>query len=87
MQISTMTSPFNRRVTAMEWHPTNPDLVVVGSKGGDIIWWDTHNVKNQKFIQGVCYVKIIQVFCLEFQVYHCQVFRVQNIKKTLKDKG
>ncbi|XP_048751800.2 DNA damage-binding protein 2-like isoform X1 [Ostrea edulis] len=53
MQISTMTSPFNRRVTAMEWHPTNPDLVVVGSKGGDIIWWDTHNVKNQKFIQGM----------------------------------
>ncbi|XP_061196918.1 DNA damage-binding protein 2-like [Saccostrea echinata] len=53
MQISTMISPFDRRVTAMEWHPTNPDVVVVGSKGGDIMLWDTYNTKNQKFIQGM----------------------------------
>lgn len=52
MQISTMTSPFNRRVTAMDWHPTNPDVVVVGSKGGDVFWWDTSNIEKQKFHQG-----------------------------------
>lgn len=53
MQISTMTSPFNRRVTAMDWHPTNPDVVVVGSKGGDVFWWDTSNIEKQKFHQGL----------------------------------
>uniref|UniRef100_A0A8W8K3K2 DNA damage-binding protein 2 n=1 Tax=Magallana gigas TaxID=29159 RepID=A0A8W8K3K2_MAGGI len=53
MQISTMTSPFNRRVTAMDWHPTNPDVVVVGSKGGDVFWWDTSNIEKQKFHQGM----------------------------------
>lgn len=53
MQISTMTSPFDRRVTAVEWHPTDPDVVVVGSKGGDVFWWDTSNVKKQKFHQGM----------------------------------
>ena len=53
MQISTMTSPFDRRVTAVEWHPTNPGLVAVGSKGGDIFWWDTSDTNRQKFIQGV----------------------------------
>ncbi|XP_022338170.2 DNA damage-binding protein 2-like isoform X1 [Crassostrea virginica] len=53
MQISTMTSPFDRRVTAVEWHPTNPGLVAVGSKGGDIFWWDTSDTNRQKFIQGM----------------------------------
>ncbi|XP_062606805.1 DNA damage-binding protein 2-like isoform X1 [Saccostrea cucullata] len=53
MQISTMISPFDRRVTSMEWHPTNPDVAVVGSKGGDIMLWDTYNTKKQNFIQGM----------------------------------
>lgn len=53
MQISTMTSPFDRRVTAVEWHPTNPDVVVVGSKGGDVFWWDTSNIEKKKFHQGM----------------------------------
>ncbi|XP_045613384.1 DNA damage-binding protein 2 isoform X1 [Procambarus clarkii] len=31
---------FDRRTTAITWHPTIPHLVAVGSKGGDIIVWN-----------------------------------------------
>nr|XP_053645556.1 DNA damage-binding protein 2-like isoform X2 [Cherax quadricarinatus] len=31
---------FDRRTTAIAWHPTIPNLVTVGSKGGDIIVWN-----------------------------------------------
>ncbi|WAR15544.1 DDB2-like protein [Mya arenaria] len=34
-------SPFDRRVTALEWHPTRQNILCVGSKGGDIFLWDT----------------------------------------------
>jgi DNA damage-binding protein 2 len=37
----------------MEWHPTNPNILAVGSKSGDIMLWDTVNVDNDKFVQGV----------------------------------
>lgn len=53
LQLCRTACPFDRRVTAMEWHPTNPDVLAVGSKGGDIILWDTKNVNNDKFIQGI----------------------------------
>ncbi|XP_076445595.1 DNA damage-binding protein 2-like [Babylonia areolata] len=47
-------SPFDRRVTALEWHPTAPNMVVVGSKGGDLICWNTlHQNLNDHFIQGI----------------------------------
>ncbi|XP_045163236.2 DNA damage-binding protein 2-like [Mercenaria mercenaria] len=46
-------SPFDRRVTAMEWHPTKPSILAVGSKGGDIILWDTDNVHKDKFVHGI----------------------------------
>ncbi|XP_050402939.2 DNA damage-binding protein 2-like [Patella vulgata] len=45
-------TPFNRRTTALEWHPSNPNLLVVGSKGGDIILCDTSTVKNDKLFAG-----------------------------------
>ena len=32
-------SPFTRRVTALQWHPTYNDVVAVGSHGGDILLW------------------------------------------------
>ncbi|KAG7245406.1 hypothetical protein INR49_010857 [Caranx melampygus] len=34
------TSPFNRRITCLEWHPTHHTTMAVGSKGGDIYLWD-----------------------------------------------
>ncbi|XP_063800709.1 DNA damage-binding protein 2 isoform X1 [Pseudophryne corroboree] len=39
-------SPFDRRVTTLEWHPTQPTTVAVGSKGGDIILWDYEELNN-----------------------------------------
>ncbi|KAG9352146.1 hypothetical protein JZ751_020559 [Albula glossodonta] len=45
-------SPFDRRVTCLEWHPTHPSTLAVGSKGGDIILWD-YKVLKTSFIQGI----------------------------------
>jgi len=39
--VSKMATPFDRRTTALAWHPTHPFLAAAGSKGGDIILWDT----------------------------------------------
>ncbi|XP_061678231.1 DNA damage-binding protein 2 isoform X2 [Syngnathoides biaculeatus] len=45
--------PFDRRVTCLEWHPTHPTTMAVGSKGGDIELWD-FKLHNQKtFIRGM----------------------------------
>lgn len=35
-------SYFDRRVTCIEWHPSNdhPTVMALGSKGGDICWFD-----------------------------------------------
>uniref|UniRef100_A0A673N2A9 DNA damage-binding protein 2 n=2 Tax=Sinocyclocheilus rhinocerous TaxID=307959 RepID=A0A673N2A9_9TELE len=46
-------SPFDRRVTCLEWHPTHPTTVAVGSKGGDIILWDYDMLNKRTFIQGM----------------------------------
>jgi len=46
-------SPFDRRVTALEWHPTRPNVLCVGSKGGDIMLMDTECLDNHKMILGV----------------------------------
>ncbi|XP_055030128.2 DNA damage-binding protein 2 isoform X1 [Misgurnus anguillicaudatus] len=45
-------SPFDRRVTCLDWHPTHPTTVAVGSKGGDIILWDYDAQNKRTFIQG-----------------------------------
>ncbi|XP_061138203.1 DNA damage-binding protein 2 isoform X1 [Syngnathus typhle] len=44
--------PFDRRVTCLEWHPTNPSTLVVGSKGGDIEMWDFKLREQKMFIRG-----------------------------------
>ncbi|XP_078615947.1 DNA damage-binding protein 2-like [Branchiostoma floridae x Branchiostoma japonicum] len=46
-------SPFDRRVTVIEWHPSHPTLVAAGSKGGDIILWNFEKVGMDCFIQGI----------------------------------
>ncbi|MBN3292027.1 DDB2 protein, partial [Polypterus senegalus] len=45
-------SPFTRRVTCLEWHPTHPSTVAVGSKGGDIILWDYEVLNKTTLIPG-----------------------------------
>ncbi|XP_052008660.1 DNA damage-binding protein 2 [Xyrauchen texanus] len=45
-------SPFDRRVTCLDWHPTHPTTIAVGSKGGDIILWDYDALNKTTFIKG-----------------------------------
>ncbi|KAH3828368.1 DNA damage-binding protein 2-like [Dreissena polymorpha] len=52
LEVYRTASPFDRRVTALEWHPKQANLLAVGSKGGDIILWNTENVGQDKMIQG-----------------------------------
>ncbi|XP_051823199.1 DNA damage-binding protein 2 [Antechinus flavipes] len=46
-------SPFDRRTTCLEWHPTHPSTLAVGSKGGDIILWDYEVLDKTYFIKGI----------------------------------
>ncbi|XP_007431630.1 DNA damage-binding protein 2 [Python bivittatus] len=46
-------SPFDRRITALEWHPMHPSTVAVGSKGGDIILWNYEVLNKTCFIKGM----------------------------------
>ncbi|XP_045892902.1 DNA damage-binding protein 2 isoform X3 [Micropterus dolomieu] len=47
------TSPFDRRITCLEWHPTHPTTLAVGSKGGDLYLWDFKVPAKKTFIQGM----------------------------------
>ena len=62
-------SPFDRRVTAIEWHPTQNSIVAVGSKGGDIILWNTETVDKDKFVAGVR--EILHENCQKFGKKNC----------------
>nr|XP_061825489.1 DNA damage-binding protein 2-like [Nerophis lumbriciformis] len=46
------TSPFDRRITSLEWHPTHPTTLAVASKGGDINLWDYELPTKRMMIQG-----------------------------------
>ncbi|XP_035859412.1 DNA damage-binding protein 2 isoform X1 [Sander lucioperca] len=46
------TSPFDRRITCLEWHPTHPTALAVGSKGGDIYLQDFKVPTKKTFLQG-----------------------------------
>ncbi|KAM9377185.1 DNA damage-binding protein 2 [Pholidichthys leucotaenia] len=46
-------SPFDRRITCMEWHPTHPTTLAVCSKGGDIYLWNFEEPTKKTFIQGM----------------------------------
>lgn len=46
-------SCFDNRITFLEWHPTNPFVVAVASKNGDIILWHyEENIASSKKIKG-----------------------------------
>lgn len=48
-------SPFNRRVTCIEWHPTYHYMVACCSHAGDILLWNFENTEKDKLIQGLGY--------------------------------
>ncbi|XP_007556916.1 DNA damage-binding protein 2 isoform X1 [Poecilia formosa] len=45
-------SPFDRRITCLEWHPTHPTTVAAASKGGDIFLWDFEKSETKSFTRG-----------------------------------
>ena len=45
-RVSQLVTPFDRRVTALAWHPSYPHLAAAGSKGGDIILWDSERADS-----------------------------------------
>ncbi|XP_069384721.1 DNA damage-binding protein 2 isoform X2 [Paralichthys olivaceus] len=47
------TSPFDRRITCLEWNPVHHTTLAVGSKGGDIHLWDYEVPTKKSFIQGM----------------------------------
>ncbi|PSN31711.1 hypothetical protein C0J52_22072 [Blattella germanica] len=46
-------SPFDRRVTVIEWHPKNPRLLAAASKGGDILLWNYEKFTPEQLIVGL----------------------------------
>ena len=70
LQLYRISSPFDRRCTALEWHPTNTNKLAVGSKGGDIILWDIESTNNDAFVHGVKY----------FTIYAGQRLRASNLR-------
>lgn len=46
-------SPFDRRITCLEWHPTHPTTLAAASKGGDIFLLNYTNPTTKSFFQGV----------------------------------
>lgn len=61
-RVSHGASPFERRVTALEWHPKHPTMLAVGSKGGDLMLWDySKGQDGWNVVQGVSNIKYIQI--------------------------
>lgn len=69
------TSPFDRRITCMEWHPTHPTTLAVGSKGGDIYLWDFEAIKKKSFIQGVS-SRWLQYVCFIYEAKYNYILRM-----------
>lgn len=55
-------SPFDRRITALAWHPQSHSILAVGSKGGDIIVCNHNQPVHQIFIKGVSSVQKLSLF-------------------------
>ena len=48
-------SPFNRRVTAIEWHPVYHNVVAFASHGGDIQLWCYEDPSRDLIVRGLGY--------------------------------
>ncbi|KAK9516612.1 hypothetical protein VZT92_024532 [Zoarces viviparus] len=45
-------SPFRMMINFLEWHPTHPTTLALGSNGGDICLWDFEVPTKKVFLQG-----------------------------------
>ncbi|XP_004851942.1 DNA damage-binding protein 2 [Heterocephalus glaber] len=52
-RIAQKASPFDRRATALAWHPAHPSTLAVASKGGDIMLWNFGIKDKPTFIKGI----------------------------------
>ncbi|XP_010610740.1 DNA damage-binding protein 2 isoform X3 [Fukomys damarensis] len=52
-RIAQKASPFDRRATALAWHPAHPSTLAVASKGGDIMLWNFGVKDKPTFIKGI----------------------------------
>lgn len=70
-------TPFDRRVTALAWHPKEPTLCAVGSKGGDLLLWNYVKDEFQSLLTGIGPGGSVQ--CLKFdtdnanRIYTCSI--------------
>ena len=55
------TSPFDHRITCLEWSPVHHTTLAVGSKGGDIHLWDYEVPTKKTFLQGVSSCKLVRI--------------------------
>jgi DNA damage-binding protein 2 len=51
--VSTVSSPFDKRITTLSWHPKLHNMLAVGSKAGDIIVWNLNKQMHNIFVKGV----------------------------------
>lgn len=52
LAVTQVASPFDRRITALTWHPKLPHTLAVGSKAGDLVLWNCSHPKPDFFIKG-----------------------------------
>ena len=83
-QVYKSVTPFNRRVTAIAWHPKRPNLCAVGSKGGEIIIWNYEKDEFEGIAEGIGPGGSIQKIMFDpnhhTRVYTCKEFYPYVIK-------
>ena len=71
LQVYKTNMVFDRRVTAMEWHPRSQNVVAVAAKSGDIVLWDYENEKNLAYIYGVSFFVFFSCYFVSYCLFHC----------------
>jgi len=88
-QVYKSVTPFNRRVTAMAWHPKRPNLCAVGSKGGEIIIWNFEKDEFEGIAEGIGPGGSIQKIMFDpnhhTRVYTCSIDGTMELKNLNKN--
>lgn len=82
-------TPFDRRVTAIAWHPKRPNLCAVGSKGGEIILWKYDKDEFEGIAEGMGPGGSIQKIMFDLnshsRIYTCSIdgtFEAKDLNRT-----
>ena len=88
-QVFKSVTPFDRRVTAITWHPKRPNYCAVGSKGGEIILWKYDSDEFEGIAEGIGPGGSIQKILFDgnhhSRVYTCSIdgtFEVKDLCRT-----